>query len=91
LTGSSKVARVIGLKVADTVVELQTPTADGPLQLHLRRYGDGIRSTVFGVKDLAQAQAHFAEHNLTPIPGGAPNTIAIPAEANLGLIFEFAE
>lgn len=83
--------RAIGLQVADAVVELVTPTGGGELQRHLHRYGDGIRSTVFGVRDIAQARRYFTERGMETIEGSLPNSIAVPAESNLGVIFEFAE
>jgi hypothetical protein len=83
--------RARGLQVADAVLELVTPTGDGELERHLRRYGDGIRSTVFGVRDVGQAAAWFAERGVPTVPGAAPGSIAVPAEANCGVIFEFAE
>jgi Glyoxalase/Bleomycin resistance protein/Dioxygenase superfamily len=82
-------ARAIGLQVSDSVIELLTPTADGALAHHLYRYGDGIRSTVFGVTDVDQARLYFAERGLPTVSGGAPGSIAVTAEANLGLMFEF--
>lgn len=85
------VARAIGLRVADSTMELITPTGDGPLRRHLHRFGDGIRSTVFAVRDLEQARRYFVDHGVTPIPGDAAGSFAIPAEANQGVIFEFAE
>jgi hypothetical protein len=84
-------ARAIGLHVSDDVVELITPTGDGPLQRHLHRYGDGIRATNFGCRDLAQVERYFAERGLALVPGDAPNSLAVPAEANLGGIFQFSE
>lgn len=84
-------ARAVGLQVADAVVELLTPTADGELARHLNRYGDGIRSTVFGVSNIDQAKRFFAERGLPTVSGGTPGSIAVPAEANLGVLFEFAE
>lgn len=84
-------ARAIGLQVADIVVELQTPTGDGELSRHLVRYGDGVRSTVFGVGNIDQAKRCLTERGLPTVPGAAPGWIAVPAEANLGVIFEFAE
>lgn len=83
--------RALGLRVADIVVELQTPTGDGELARHLNRYGDGIRSTVFGVRNVDQARRHLEERGLPTVAGSLPGSIAIPAEANLGVIFEFAE
>lgn len=83
--------RAIGLQVSDDVVEVMTPTGDGVLRKHLNRYGDGIRSTVFGVRDLAQARSYFTARGIDPVPGDAPRSFAIPAEANMGVIFEYAE
>lgn len=84
-------ARAIGLAVADVIVELQTPTGEGELARHLCRYGDGIRSTVFGVSNIDEAARYFAERNLPVAPGYAPGTLAVAAADNLGVIFEFAE
>lgn len=82
--------RAIGLRIADVVVDLLTPTSEGQLDRHLRRYGDGIRSTVFGVRDIDQAQRFLTERGLSIVPGSAPGTIAVAPEDNLGVIFEFA-
>ena len=83
--------RAVGFQVADAVLELLTPTGGGELQRHLDRYGDGIRSTVFGVRDIEQAKGYFTDRGIGLVPGAAPNSIAIPAEANLGVMFEYAE
>lgn len=84
-------ARVIGLRIANIVVELQTPTGHGTISQHLNRYGDGVRSTVFGVKDVDQARRYLEERGVSTEPGSLPGSIAVPAEKNLGVIFEFAE
>ena len=84
-------ARAIGLQVSDEVVELITPTGDGPLQRHLHRYGDGIRSTNFGCRDIGRLRRYFAERGVAPVEGDAPGSLAVPAEANLGAIFQFSE
>ncbi|MDR2858333.1 MAG: hypothetical protein LBV50_10870 [Novosphingobium sp.] len=83
--------RAIGLRIADIIVELQTPTGDGVLARHLYRYGDGVRTAVFGVKNIDRAARYLSDRGLAAIPGGKAGTIAIPAEANLGVIFEFEE
>jgi catechol 2,3-dioxygenase-like lactoylglutathione lyase family enzyme len=83
-------ARAVGLRVADAVVELITPVGEGALRQHLHRFGDGIRSTVFGVRDIEEAKRYFAGRRIDLLPGDAPNTWATPAEHNLGLIFEFS-
>jgi len=84
-------ARAVGFSLADTVVELLSPNGPGPMERHLVRYGDGIRSTVFAVRDLDQARHYFAERGVVPGPGDAPDTFAIAPEDNLGLLFEFSE
>jgi hypothetical protein len=84
-------AHAIGLKVADAVIELVTPDGAGPLAQHLRRHGEGIRSAVFGVRDLEQARRHLAGRGIALVPGTAEGSFAVPAEANRGLIFEFSE
>jgi catechol 2,3-dioxygenase-like lactoylglutathione lyase family enzyme len=82
-------ARARGLRVADGVVELLAPTGEGPIAQHLRRYGPGVRSTVFGVRDLAQARRWFEGRGLPPEAGDAPDSFAAPFAADLGVIFEF--
>jgi hypothetical protein len=84
-------ARAVGLALADTVVELMTPTEDAAVQQYLARYGDGIRSVVLGVRDLEQARSYFADRSLKTRSGDSPETFGIAAEDNRGLIFEFSE
>jgi hypothetical protein len=83
--------RAVGLQVADCIVELVTPTGEGALSQHLYRYGQGIRSTVFGVADIEKAKRYFKERKVELVPGSAPGTFAVPAETNCGAIFEFTE
>jgi Glyoxalase/Bleomycin resistance protein/Dioxygenase superfamily len=80
----------VGLLVGGAVLELVAPDGAGLLQQHLRAHGEGIRSTVFTVSDLERARRHFVEHGIEVVPGTAPDTFAIPAEQNRGVIFEFA-
>lgn len=84
-------ARAMGLQVGGAIVELLTPVGNGELAQHIYRHGEGIRSTLFGVHDIGKAKRYLAERGLQTVLGGAPGTVAVPAEANLGLIFEFAE
>jgi hypothetical protein len=83
-------ADAVGLTVADSVIELLAPTGDGAIATHLRRHGPGIRSAVRGHRVSAQAERYFAERGIAPVPGDRPGALAIPAEANLGIILEFA-
>ncbi|HEY7106271.1 MAG TPA: VOC family protein [Acidimicrobiia bacterium] len=81
----------VGLRLADTLLELMAPTGDGPLRQHLLQHSEGIRSTVFRVRDREQATRYFRDHGVDLVPGAAPDTVAIPPEQNLGVIFEFSE
>lgn len=81
----------VGLQIADAVLELVTPVGDGPLQRHLLAHGEGIRSTIFGVRDLDVARRYFGERGVGLVSGTAPGALAIPAEQNLGVVFEFSE
>ena len=56
----------------------------------LRRQGQGIVSTVFGVHDLAQARAFCTTRGIPVEPGTAEGYLAVPAAANRGIRFEFA-
>jgi hypothetical protein len=84
-------ARAVGLGLADTVAELLTPTEDGVIQRYLARYGDGIRSTIFSVRNLGQARSYFTDRGITLESGDAPDTLAIAPQENRGLLFEFSE
>jgi hypothetical protein len=84
-------ARAWGLQVADAVIELLAPKGDGPLMRELHRTGEGIRSTVFRVRDLEQARRYFTERGVELIPGTAPESFAVAPRANRGVLFEFAE
>jgi hypothetical protein len=80
----------VGLVVGDAVLELVAPDGDGPLQRHLREHGEGIRSTVFGVRDVDAVRAYFGDRGIELVRGTAPDALALPAEQNRGVIFEFA-
>jgi catechol 2,3-dioxygenase-like lactoylglutathione lyase family enzyme len=84
-------ARALGLAVADAVVELVAPAGEGVLQRHLQRFGEGIRSTVFGVSNIDQTRRYFRDRGVELVPGAGPGAFAIPAELNLGALFEFSE
>jgi catechol 2,3-dioxygenase-like lactoylglutathione lyase family enzyme len=84
------VARAVGLSLADTVLELITPSGPGAIEDFLARYGDGIRSTVFSVRDLDQTKRYFAERGVELHPGDAPDSVAVAPGDNMGIIFEFS-
>jgi catechol 2,3-dioxygenase-like lactoylglutathione lyase family enzyme len=80
-----------GLRLADTVVELLSPTGPGPVQDHLGRYGEGIRATVLRVADAARARSHLVGAGAVVEPGDAHDAFAISAADTCGVRFEFAE
>jgi len=84
-------AQAVGFTLADTVAELISPIGAGPIERFLARYGDGIRSTVFAVRDLDQANRYFAERGVVLHPGDAPDSVAIAPQETAGLLFEFSE
>ncbi|MCE7795840.1 VOC family protein [Sphingobium sufflavum] len=83
-------AQARGFQVADSVVELLVPTGAGPIRWHLDRHGPGIRSTVLSVRDIDQARRYFAARGMDLVPGDRPDSVAVPAEANMGVMMEFA-
>ena len=50
-----------------------------------------MRSTVFGVRGLQQAQSYLSDRGIVLHPGDAPDTLAVRPDDNRGLLFEFAE
>jgi hypothetical protein len=82
-------ARARVYRVADGEVELLTASGPGPLAEHLQRYGDGIYATQYVVRDLNEAAAYFTAKGAAHVPGTAADSLAIPAEANRGVVFEF--
>lgn len=84
-------ARAVGLEIADSVAELISPTSDGYIERYLARYGDGIRSCVFSVRDLEQARSYLAGRGLELQAGDAEDTFAVAPTDNQGLLFEFSE
>lgn len=84
-------AQAIGLQVGDSVIELLAATGPGRIAEHLRRFGEGIYSTVLGARDIAQVSRYLAERGVALEPGTADGALAVPAQANMGVIFEFSE
>ena len=82
-------ARVIGVPVSDTVIELMAPLGPGELEDYLQRAGQGIRSTLFNVADLDIARAYFKARGIDALPGSTPDRFLVPEKANRGVLFEF--
>lgn len=84
-------ARASGLQVADSVIELLTPTGEGLFRRTLEKKGQGIHTAVFRVKSLKQAQSFFDARGIGMLPGTAPERFAIDPAVSLGVGFEFSE
>ncbi len=83
-------SRARAYRLGDSVIELAAATGPGVLQSHLERCGEGLRSTVFTVRDLEQAKQYFQRLGIKTTTGDDEGSIAIPAAENLGIAFEFA-
>lgn len=84
-------AHGVGLHIANSIVELMAPERDGDVAQFLGRWGEGIRSAIFTVRDIEQTRNHLSAKGFPLVPGFAPGSIAVPASANLGLMFEFIQ
>lgn len=84
-------ARGISLAVADEVVEILAPVAEGALARHHCRFGDGIRATRIAARDLGKVRDWFDAKGIATGPGDAEGSLALAERDNLGLIFEFVE
>jgi catechol 2,3-dioxygenase-like lactoylglutathione lyase family enzyme len=81
-------ARAVGVAVGESVAELLMPVEEGAISRHLARYGEGIRSTVFGVRDLAQAESYLKGLGIRLQPGDTAGSVAVDPADNRGLLFE---
>lgn len=78
------------LQIADTIVELLSPAGDGQILRHLHRFGQGICSAMFGIRDRGRA-AHFLDaHGIDPQPAFAADRLAVAVDGHAGILFEFA-
>lgn len=84
-------AKAVGLRVSDDIVELLRPVGDGEIAQHHYRYGDGVRATRFGARDLGRVRDFFAAKGVEIVPGDIEGSLVLRAEDNLGVIFEFIE
>ena len=84
-------ARAVGLAIAGSICELISPSGEGVLLCEMLRTGQGIRSTVYAVRDVAATRAWFEGRGLRVIAGSSSGRIAVDPRDSLGLLFEFAE
>ena len=81
-------ARMVGLKITDSIVELVTPTAPGMISNFITRYGEGIMTMLFGAAEEKRAQAYFGERNVQLVRGSSDRRLSISAGHDTGAFFE---
>jgi catechol 2,3-dioxygenase-like lactoylglutathione lyase family enzyme len=82
-------ARVTRLRLADSRIDLMSRLGTaGPINDHLYRYGDGVRSVVFGVTDLDRAATQLSAWGCPIQSGDDDETLAIAPEWNCGVMME---
>jgi hypothetical protein len=81
-------AEAAGVAVGDTVIELLGPTGPGELTEFLEHYGPRLRSTVFEVADLDQAQRHLDRVGVPLVDGDDAKSRLLAPEHNHGLRME---
>jgi hypothetical protein len=77
--------------VANTVIELMSPTGPGPVRDHLDRYGDGIRSITLEVANLENAHRYLAAEGVSVAVGDSDGALAFDLSPSGGLRCELVE
>jgi catechol 2,3-dioxygenase-like lactoylglutathione lyase family enzyme len=70
-------------------VELIAPTGPGAIEDYIERYGPRIWATTFAVRDLGATAAYFASRGIELVPGDAPDSLMVPSERNLHVVYQF--
>src|SRR5262249_1015649 len=83
-------ATAVGLDIG-IPIELIAPTGLGPIQEYIDRYGPRIWAITFAVRDLDATAAHFASHGIELGAGDAPDSMMVPPQANLHVVYQFME
>ena len=63
-----------GWPAGDTVMELISPTGDGPVQRYLDRYEQHMRATTFSVQSMDRVEDYFTERGIALVDGDVPGT-----------------
>lgn len=82
-------ARAIGVAISDDIVDLLSPTGNGALLHEMCHIGEGIRSTVFRVEDLAQVRAFFKARGIATSSGMVLDSLTVDPAETAGLRMEF--
>lgn len=84
--------RVAYLDLGGTLLQLVQPTRPGPIDDHLREYGEGLHHLCFAVRDLDDAAPRLADGDPGPVAKGGRDrrSCFLPQRPN-GLHIELTE
>ena len=82
------VAASVGLDIG-CPVEIVAPAGPGPIDDYLNRYGPGLWSITFAVGDLKLTAGYFASRGIELLPGDSPDSMMVPPECNLSVVYQF--
>ena len=72
-------------------VELIAPTGPGAIQDYIDRYGPRIWATTFAVHDLGATAAYFRSRRVELVAGDAPDSLMVPPDRNLHVVYQFVQ
>jgi catechol 2,3-dioxygenase-like lactoylglutathione lyase family enzyme len=84
-------AAAAAMNFGPETIEFIAPTGDGALADYLSKYRQQIRGITFKVHSLDAVEKHLAANDLPAVPGDAPDTLAIPADRNYAVLYQFSE
>ncbi len=83
-------ATAVGLDIG-IPVELLVPTGPGPIEDYIVRYGPRVWATTFAVRDLHATAAYFASRGIELVSGDSPDSMMVPPQHNLAVVYQFME
>jgi catechol 2,3-dioxygenase-like lactoylglutathione lyase family enzyme len=83
-------ATAVGLDMG-IAVELIAPTGPGPIQDYIDRYGPRVWATTYAVRDLEATATYFASRGIKLEAGDSPDSMMVPPQANLHVVYQFVE
>jgi Glyoxalase/Bleomycin resistance protein/Dioxygenase superfamily len=83
-------ASVVGLDIG-IPVELIAPTGAGPIAEYIDRYGPRIWATTYAVRDLDATTTYFASRGIKLTAGDSSDSMMVPPDRNLHVVYQFME
>jgi catechol 2,3-dioxygenase-like lactoylglutathione lyase family enzyme len=83
-------ATALGLDIG-IPIELITPTGPGPIEEYIDRYGPRIWAITFTVRDLGATATYFASRGIELAAGDSLDSMMVPPQANLHVVYQFME